>query len=95
MSKFYNYMVCSEIDGFFSRNKDGKYSSYAIQQCGFPDDSEEGDNSEMNEDNNDSGEDSTNDDNDDKEDEDDEDDDLSNSSYIVHEDEDTKNSNGE
>ena len=35
----------------------------------------------------------TNDDKDDKEDEDDEDDDLSNASYIVNEDEDTKNSN--
>ena len=47
----------------------------------------------MNEDDNDSGKDFTNDDKDDKEDEDDEDDDLSNASYIVNEDEDTKNLN--
>merc|ERR1712222_89883 len=88
-SEFYNYMVCNEIDGFFSRNENGKYSSYAIQECGFPDDSEEGDNSEMDEDDNDSGEYSTNvDDDDEDDDDDDEDDDLSNASYIVDEDED-------
>ena len=93
-NEFYNYMVRNKIDRFFSRNKNGKYSSYAIQECGFPDDSDEGDNSEIDEDDNDSGEDFTNDDKDDKEDEDDEDDDLSNASYIVDEDEDTKNFNG-
>ena len=93
-NEFYNFMVYNKIDGFFSRNKNGKYSSYAIQECGFPDDSEEGDNSEMNEDDNNSDKDSTNDDKDDKEDEDDEDVDLSNASYIFNEDEDTKNSNG-
>ena len=84
-------MVCNEIDGFFSWNKNGKYSSYAIQECGFHDDSEEGDNSEMDEDDNDSFEDSTNvddDDEDDDDDDDNEDDDLSNASYIVDEDED-------
>ena len=48
----------------------------------------------MDEDDNDSGKDFTNDEKDDKEDEDDEDDDLSNASYIVNEDEDTKNFNG-
>ena len=84
-------MVRNKIDGFFSRNKNGKYSSYAIQECGFPDDSDEGYNSEIYEDGNDSGEDFTNDDKYDKEDEDD---DLSNASYIVNEDEDTKNFNG-
>jgi len=93
-------MVRNEIDWFFSQNKNGKYSSYAIQECGFPDDFEEDDNSEMDEDDNDSSEDFTNDDKDDnddkdeKEDEDDKDDDLSNASYIVVEDEDTKNFNG-
>ena len=79
-NEFYNFMVGNKIDGFFSRNKNGKYSSYAIQECGFPDDSDEGDNSEMDEDDNDSGEDFTNDDKDDKEDEDDKDNDLSNAS---------------
>ena len=87
-------MVRNEIDWFFSRNKNGKYSSYAIQECWFLDDSKEGDNSEMNGDVNDSGKDSTNDNDDNKEDEDDENDDLGIVIYIVHEDEDTKNSNG-
>ena len=90
----YEYMRSNEIDGFFSRHQNGKFSDYAIRECGFPNDIvEKADYSELNADD-DAEEDEIDendeeDDYDDKdEDEDDEDDKNDLANFIVDDDDD-------
>ena len=87
----YEYMHSNEIDVFFSRHQNGKYSTYAIQKCGFPNDIvEEVDNSELNEDDDaeedEDDEDEENEKNDDENDDEDDENDLAN--FIVDDDDD-------
>ena len=91
----YEYMRSNEIDGFFSRHQNGKYSTYAIQKCGFSNDIvEDVDNSEMNEDDDaeeddvvdDEEEDDEDDEENDEENDEDDENDLAN--FIVDDDDD-------
>ena len=91
----------NKIDGFFSRHQNGKFSDYAIRECGFPNDIvEKHDYSECNAD--DDAEEDENDENDEDndyvdedEDEDDEDDNNDLANYIHDDDDDLDNDDRE